>query len=283
MAATAMKATEAKLELPIEGMTCASCVRRVEKALSTMDGVQTADVNYALARATVTYDPVRTSPKVLAEAVASAGYVVPASESTIELGVIGMTCAACVRRVDKALRAVDGVRDANVNLVTHRATVTVDPSVTVDALASAIEKAGYEAIRDEMAKGAEDTRANAIEEAEDGEHRSLRRGFIVAAALTVPLLVVAMSHGLMAWTETSFGRWLQFALATPVILGPGRRFYRLAWAAATHRAADMNTLIAIGTAAAWLYSTVALVAPGLFPHATHGLVPHLYFEAAARC
>jgi len=276
-----MKATEAKLELPIEGMTCASCVRRVEKALSTMDGVQTADVNYALARATVTYDPVRTSPKVLAEAVASAGYVVPASESTIELGVIGMTCAACVRRVDKALRAVDGVRDANVNLVTHRATVTVDPSVTVDALASAIEKAGYEAIRDEMAKGAEDTRANAIEEAEDGEHRSLRRGFIVAAALTVPLLVVAMSHGLMAWTETSFGRWLQFALATPVILGPGRRFYRLAWAAATHRAADMNTLIAIGTAAAWLYSTVALVAPGLFPHATHGLVPHLYFEAAA--
>ncbi|CAN5750557.1 heavy metal translocating P-type ATPase [soil metagenome] len=281
MAATAMKATEAKLELPIEGMTCASCVRRVEKALSTMDGVQTADVNYALARATVTYDPVRTSPKVLAEAVTSAGYVVPASESTVELGVIGMTCAACVRRVDKALRAVDGVRDANVNLVTHRATVTVDPSVTVDALASAIEKAGYEAIRDDSAKGAEDTRANAIEEAEDREHRSLRRGFIVAAALTAPLLVVAMSHGLMAWTETSFGRWLQFALATPVILGPGRRFYSLAWAAAKHRAADMNTLVAIGTAAAWLYSTVALVAPGLFPHATHGLVPHLYFEAAA--
>src|SRR5688500_4236285 len=90
-----------------------------------------------------------------------------------------------------------------------------------------------------------------------------------------------MSHGLMAWTETTFGRWLQFALATPVIFGPGLRFFRLAWSAAKHRAADMNTLIAIGTAAAWIYSTVALVAPGLFPHAAHGRVPHLYFEAAA--
>ena len=281
MAATAMKATEAKLELPIEGMTCASCVRRVEKVLSATDGVQAADVNYALARATVTYDPARTSPKVLAEAVTSAGYDVPTSEDTIELGVIGMTCAACVRRVDKALRAVDGVRDANVNLVTHRATVTVGPSVSVDALAAAIEKAGYEAVRDDRTKGAEDARAKAIEDAEDREHRSLKRGFIVAAALTMPLLVVAMSHGLMAWTETAFGRWLQFALATPVVFGPGRRFFRLAWAAAKHRAADMNTLIAIGTAAAWIYSTVALVAPGLFPHAAHGLVPHLYFEAAA--
>src|SRR5688500_1333347 len=90
-----------------------------------------------------------------------------------------------------------------------------------------------------------------------------------------------MSHGLMAWTETTFGRWLQFALATPVIFGPGLRFFRLAWSAAKHRAADMNTLIAIGTAAAWIYSTVALVAPGLFPHAAHGRVPHLYFEAGA--
>lgn len=205
----------------------------------------------------------------------------PDDVRTVELGVIGMTCAACVRRVDKALRAVDGVRDSNVNLVTHRATVTVAAgAASVDALAAAIEKAGYEAVRDEGGKDG-DAQAEAIEDAEDREHRSLRRGFVVAAALTVPLLVVAMSHGLMAWTETTFGRWLQFALATPVVLGPGRRFFRLAWTAAKHRAADMNTLVAIGTSAAWIYSTVALVAPGLFPHAAHGRVPHLYFEAAA--
>ncbi|AKU94955.1 Lead, cadmium, zinc and mercury transporting ATPase [Labilithrix luteola] len=282
MVATATKTTDEKLELSIEGMTCASCVRRVEKALVATDGVSKADVNYALGRATVTYDPARSSRKVLADAVRDAGYEVPEVEKTVELGVIGMTCAACVKRVDKALRAVDGVRDANVNLVTHRATIKFDAATaSVDALAAAIEKAGYQAVRESGSEGASDDRAAAIEQAEDREHLELRRGFVFATALTVPLLVVAMSHGLMAWTETTFGRWLQFALATPVVLGPGRRFFRLAWAAAKHKAADMNTLIAIGTAAAWIYSTVALVAPGLFPHASHGLVPHLYFEAAA--
>lgn len=202
-------------------------------------------------------------------------------EHTVELGVIGMTCAACVRRVDKAVRAVEGVRDANVNLVTHRATITVDGSVPVDALAGAIEKAGYEAVRPNGTDDSDEARAKAIEEAEAREHRDLRRAFVLSVALSVPLLVVAMSHGVMAWTETTFGRWLQLALATPVVLGPGSRFFRLAWSAAKHRAADMNTLISIGTAAAWIYSTVAVVAPGLFPHASHGRLPHLYFEAAA--
>jgi Cu+-exporting ATPase len=282
MAATTTHTTEAKLDLPIEGMTCASCVRRVEKALSATDGVHMADVNYALGRATVTYDPARTSRKALADAVQDAGYQVPDAQKTVELGLLGMTCAACVRRVDKALRSVDGVRDANVNLVTHRATVTFDPATaSVDALAAAIEKAGYEVVRESGSADASNARATALEEAEDREHRDLHRGFVLAAALTAPLLVVAMSHGLMAWTETTFGRWLQFALATPVVLGPGRRFFRLAWSAAKHRAADMNTLIAIGTAAAWIYSTVALALPGLFPHASHGRIPHLYFEAAA--
>ncbi len=282
MAATAIKTTEARLELPVQGMTCASCVRRVERALSATDGVQAADVNYALGRATITYDPARTSPKALAEAVVGAGYEVPATDRTIELGVVGMTCAACVRRVEKSLRTVAGVREAQVNLVTHRATVTVDAdTASVDALEAAIEKAGYQAVRDEATKEVGQDRATALEEAEEREHRALRRGLVLSAALTVPLLIVAMSHGLMPWTETTFGRWLQFALATPVVFGPGRRFFRLAWAAAKHRAADMNTLVAVGTAAAWVYSTVALVAPGLFPHSAHGRVPHLYFEAAA--
>jgi P-type Cu+ transporter len=295
---------QARLELPVEGMTCASCVRRVERALTATSGVKTADVNYAVGRATITYDPGQTSPKALASAIIDAGYDVPEAAiepepkpTTVELGVLGMTCAACVRRVEKAIREVPGVREALVNLVTHRATVTFEPgrAASVDAIAAAIEKAGYEPVRDAVsaepvaggAGGAIEAsdpsaaRAAAIEQAEDREQRSLRRGFVFAAALTVPLLVVAMSHGLMAWTETTLGRWLQFALATPVVFGPGRRFFRLAWSAAKHRAADMNTLIAIGTSAAWIYSTVALVAPGLFPHAAHGRVPHLYFEAAA--
>ncbi len=288
MADATSKDTGAKLALAIEGMTCTSCVRRVERALSGADGVKAADVNFALGRATVTYDPNRISPAAIAEVVLDAGYDVssapPALTTSVDLGVIGMTCAACVRRVEKAIRLVAGVHEAQVNLVTHRATVTFDGDTTsVDAIAAAVEKAGYTPVRDEASTvtSSSGDRADASEEAEDREHRSMRRGFIVGAALTAPLLVVAMSHGLVAWTETTFGRWLQFALATPVVFGPGSRFFRLAWSAAKHRAADMNTLIAIGTAAAWIYSTVALVAPGLFPHASHGLVPHLYFEAAA--
>lgn len=123
--------------------------------------------------------------------------------------------------------------------------------------------------------------ARAIDDAEEGERRALARDLAVAAALTLPLLVIAMSHGLWPWTETTTGRWLQAALATPVVFGPGGRFFRLAWMAARHRAADMNTLVALGTGAAWTYSALALVAPGLFPHAEHGRVPQLYFEAAA--
>ncbi|MBS2012496.1 MAG: copper-translocating P-type ATPase [Deltaproteobacteria bacterium] len=200
---------------------------------------------------------------------------------TVELGVLGMTCAACVRRVDTALRAVDGVDDANVNLVTHRATVTVDGDVAIDALVRAIERAGYEAVRQDDAAGAHGSRAKTMADAEEREQRSQQRALVVALAFTVPLVFVSMSHGLFAWTETTFGRWLQLALATPVVFGPGLRFFRLAWSAAKHRAADMNTLVSIGAASAWIYSTVALVAPGLFPHAAHGRVPHLYFEAAA--
>jgi len=210
------------------------------------------------------------------------------NETTVDLGVVGMTCAACVRRVEKAALGVPGVREAHVNLVTSRATVTFDPAAaSLDAVENAIAKAGYEPVRGaaiDAAPAAEDAsavRARALDDAAAREQRTARRGFVVAAAFTVPLLVVAMSHGLVPWTETTGGRWLQFALATPVVFGPGRRFFRLAWSAARHRAADMNTLVAIGAGAAWGYSTVALVAPGVFPHAAHGRLPHLYFEAAA--
>lgn len=225
-----------------------------------------------------------------------------AVESTAELGVLGMTCAACVRRVEKGLKGVSGVREANVNLVTNRATVTFDPNATnLDALAAAVTKAGYEPVLEtpvtstegsteegssskaaqEIEAAPADERADRMERAEEEEQRKLRRDLAISVAFTAPLLVVAMSHGLWPWTESVAGRWLQFALATPVVFGPGRRFFRLAWTALRHRTADMNTLVAIGTSAAWIYSTVALAFPGLFPHAAHGVLPHLYFEASS--
>ncbi len=205
---------------------------------------------------------------------------------SIELSITGMTCAACVRRIEKAVRAVPGVDEATVNLVTQRASIRFDPSATdAGALAGAIEKAGYTVVDERMTASTVAARApskaDILAEAEEREQRSLRRDFILAAAFTLPLLVLAMSHGAIPGTGGTFGRWLQLALATPVVLGPGRRFLRLAWMALRHRTADMNTLISIGVLAAWGYSVVALTIPGAFPHADHGVVPHLYFEAAA--
>ncbi len=212
-------------------------------------------------------------------------------EARCELPVQGMSCASCVGRVERALKATPGVQDAHVNLITGRASVSYDPgTATPETLARAIEAAGYVVPRAHNVITAEPSvaprveagvRAEAQAQAEAHEQRTMRRDFIVAAALSGPLLVLAMSHGAIPGTDGLFGRWLQFGLATPVVFGPGRRFLRLAWAALRHRAADMNTLVSLGVLAAWGYSTLALVAPGLFPLAEHGMLPHLYFEAAA--
>ncbi len=193
--------------------------------------------------------------------------------TTLEIGVLGMTCAACVRRVEKAALRVDGVRDAQVNLVTHRATLAIEPGTDASTIAAAIAKAGYEPVLEADAK--------VLGDAEEREHAAMKRSFVFAAALTVPLLALGMSHGVWPWTESRPGRFLQLALAAPVVLGPGSMFFRKAWAGLRHRSADMNTLVALGSAAAFLYSTLALLVPSLFPHASHGQTPHVYFEAAA--
>ena len=224
---------------------------------------------------------------------ALAGAPARPSAPTTELPVQGMTCAACVRRIEKALRGAPGVEDATVNLVTRRATIAYDPQATSPAaLAQVIVAAGYDVPEipgPAPARGPETPRvradsaqrAAAMERADEEERGALRRDLGIAVALTAPLLVVAMSHGAIPGLGGAFGRWLQLALATPVVLGPGRRFFRQAWAALRHRAADMSTLVSLGTGAAWIYSTVAVVAPGLFPHAEHGHLPEIYFEAAA--
>lgn len=212
----------------------------------------------------------------------------------VDLPVVGMTCASCVGRVERAIRALPGVRTADVNLALAKASVTFAPGVaSAQEIAEAIRDAGYDvpaeaepaavATTDDGTRegAAAEARARAIEEATTREERGLRRDFLVALALSAPLLVLGMSHGAIPFAETQGGRWLQLALATPVVFGPGRRFFRLAWAALRHRAADMNTLVAMGTGSAWAYSTVAVVAPGLFPHAAHGAAPHVYFEASA--
>ncbi|HEX5726527.1 MAG TPA: heavy metal translocating P-type ATPase [Longimicrobiaceae bacterium] len=207
----------------------------------------------------------------------------PAGER-VDLPITGMTCAACARRVETRLAKAPGVRSAAVNLATARATVEYEPAATgIPELVKAVEDAGY-GVHQPPAAG--ESAADVQAEAAAAEYRGLRRRFWVAAALSLPVLVMAMSHGRIPWLDFPGSAWVQLALATPVVAWAGARFYRGAWAALRHRAADMNTLIAVGTGTAYLYSVAATLFPGFFvtgPHAAMaGMArPPVYFEAAA--
>ena len=217
----------------------------------------------------------------------------------------GMTCASCVNRIERYLNKVDGVETATVNLATERATVTADPSITVEQLIKAVEAAGYEArlVMDgapasaiagppgsvSSMPSATSGPARAATEGSEGTYQQrhladTRRRLIVGAVLTVPLLL-----GLATMTIAPFlphvlmDPWLQLAFATPVQFYAGWPFYKGAWKVLKHRASDMNTLIAVGTSAAYFYSLAAILFPGFFRAAgiaTGGALP-LYFDTAA--
>ncbi|MFT2720491.1 heavy metal translocating P-type ATPase [Deinococcus sp. A31D244] len=266
-------------------MTCASCSSRVERGLTKVSGVQQASVNLATERASVTFDPSRTSLTDLTARVREIGY--EPLTATADLSVQGMTCAACVGRVERALKKVDGVLDAQVNLATERAHVTYLPGRVTDSdLNAAVTRAGYSVLTgtDSGASSAPD-RAALEQAARDDHERSLERDLRVSAAFAVPLLLLAMLP--MMWMPlhmTLTGllgerglNVLMLLLATPVQFGPGRRFLRLGWNSLRHRSPDMNALVMIGTGAAYLYSLLVTLAPGVFPAGT----AHVYFEASA--
>ena len=202
----------------------------------------------------------------------------------VDLPLTGMTCAACARRIERRLSKTEGVAECNVNFATSRATVRYDPARTgVGQLVEAVKSIGYGATAPEDAAGRRDA-----EEAGRSERRDLARRFAVSAALTAPLLAVAMSHGRVPLFNVHWINWLQLALAAPVVFYGGRPFFRGAWAALRQRSADMNTLVATGTGAAFLYSLVATLAPRLVStsagagrHGHGGGAPPVYFEAAA--
>ncbi|UBV45286.1 heavy metal translocating P-type ATPase (plasmid) [Deinococcus taeanensis] len=270
------------IELGVQGMTCASCVGRVERGLKKVDGVESATVNLATERATVTYDPAVTTPQALLDKVKDVGYEPVLSH--IELGVQGMTCASCVGRVERALKKVDGVLGATVNLATERASIEYLPtSVSAGQLKAAIRGAGYDVLEEQAGLSREDQER----EARAQEVKHLQRQVLFSAVFAVPLLLIAMIPMLVPaaeeWLMTSFGHsvmgtlnWVMLALALPIQFGPGRRFYRLGWTSLRHRSPDMNALVMIGTSAAFLYSLIATVAPGLFPEGT----AHVYYEAS---
>ena len=265
--------------LPVEGMHCASCIGRIEAALGAVEGVADASANLATGRVQVSAQPgANVDQAALVGAIEKAGYRV--SAGTTELAVTGMTCASCVGRVERALQAVPGVESAAVNLATERATVR--GTAAAGALVDAIASAGYRASPIDAGAPAADDEAAARR---DAERRALGRDVLLAAALALPVFLLEMgTHlipGMHAWVDQAIGiqrSWvLQFVLTTLVLALPGRRFYTAGFPALLRLAPDMNSLVAVGTLAAYAYSVVATFAPGLLPAGT----VNVYYEAAA--
>jgi len=271
-------------ELSVEGMTCASCVGRVERALRKVPGVQEAVVNLATEKASLTMADPAQAAAILPQAVAAiekAGYAVPAQSVDLQVG--GMTCASCVGRVERALKKVPGVQDAVVNLATERASVQLQGSVDVSSLIAAIEKAGYEAqpVLHNVAATGEDAAA----QRQAQERESLKRSLIFATVFALPVFLLEMGGHMVPafhhWIAGSIGTqnswYIQFALTAVVLFGPGRRFFDKGVPALLRAAPDMNSLVAVGTSAAFAYSVVATFVPQWLPAGT----VNVYFEAAA--
>jgi P-type Cu+ transporter len=243
-------------ELAVSGMTCASCVMRVEKKLKRVPGVADAAVNLATERATVTFDRTQTDTTALVKAVESAGYGATVNEQdellTVDLAVTGMTCASCVRRVERALTKVPGVEMASVNLATERASVTLGGQATINDLLTAVENAGYHGQPLVTEEGeSEDTEA--IEERRRQRDMRIRFGKLaLGIGLTIPILYIAMFHMDLRYRDY----WL-FALTAPVWLVVGWDFHRSALKNARHGAVNMDTLVSVGGSIAFVYSVVA--------------------------
>ncbi|OYW35006.1 MAG: copper-translocating P-type ATPase [Rhizobiales bacterium 24-66-13] len=260
-------------------MTCASCVGRVEKALKALPGVTRVSVNLATERAEVDFSA-QPDPVAVVGAVETAGYEV--GSETAELVVEGMSCASCVGRVEKVLKALPGVLDASVNLATEKARIRyLDNSVSASDMIAAVVSAGYGSRLVTNGAVAEDREAARRER----DMRSLRNALLLAAVLTVPVVVLEMGSHLVPaihiWVMETIGQqgnwYLQFALTTLVLFVPGLRFFIKGVPALLRGRPDMNTLVSLGTGAAWAYSVVATFAPHLLPEGTH----NVYYEAAA--
>ena len=263
--------------LPIGGMSCASCAARIEKGLRNLSGIKEANVNLATEKAVVTYDPQVLNEEGLIRTIEDLGYKVPLPENKSEKMVIsvgGMTCAACGRKVEKALAALDGVSEASVNLATEKATVLYQPGLLEKAdFRKVIEDLGYEV------RGFDEILADQERQARAEEIRRQKRKFVFSACLTAAAFIGSFPEWFPWWPKVLREPITLFILTTPVQFWAGWQFYRGFWSALKHRTSDMNTLIAVGTSAAYVYSTVVTFFPGVFR--AYGLELGVYYDTAA--
>jgi Cu+-exporting ATPase len=272
-----------KISIKIGGMTCASCVNHVEKALSKIPGVISANINLATEKATVDYVKGETSMSEFKQAVKEAGYQILETEENvtkkISFAVSGMTCASCVSHIEKALKGLNGVNSVNVNLATEKATVEYNPiKVGMVDFRKSVVGAGY-AISAEIADETS-VEHDAFTGAARHEARIIRNKLIVSGIIGIYMLIIMISEltgG--AWLPSFLGnKYLLWALATPVQFWAGWQFYKGFWGGLKHRIANMNTLIAVGTSVAYIYSIAAILFPDFI--AAGGRGTHVYFDTA---
>ena len=269
-----------QITLPVIGMTCANCVASVERNSKKAEGVTDSVVNFASEKVTVTYDPAVTTVQDVTtdviNRVKKAGYQIPTA--TLELPVIGMTCANCANTIERSLKKVDGVIDASVNFANERASVTYAPGATSkDILVAAVRKAGY----DVVITDAEDEIEDAEAAARAAEIRHQWQRLIIGAIFTIPLVIWTMARDfnlLGMWSHAVWVNWVFLVLATPVQFYVGWDYYTGAYKALRNGSANMDVLVAMGTTVAYAYSTVVLIAT-TFGNELFGT--HVYYETAA--
>ncbi|MDU9690296.1 heavy metal translocating P-type ATPase [Priestia aryabhattai] len=259
--------------LQITGMTCAACSNRIEKGLKKIEGVKEANVNLALERSTIIFDPSKTSPQAFEEKIEKLGYGVVSEKA--EFAITGMTCAACSTRIEKGLNKLEGVTKASVNLALETASVEYSPSqIAPQDITQRVEKLGYGA----KLKSEEKEEEQSYREKELSKQKGK---FWFSLILSVPLLWAMVSH----FTFTSFiplphmlmNPWVQLALATPVQFVVGKQFYVGAFKALRNKSANMDVLVALGTSAAYFYSLYSsLKSLGSSTHTAQ-----LYYETSA--
>lgn len=274
-----------KDSLKILGMTCAACAKASERAVKKLEGVTEAAVNFSTEKLSVAYDEEKVSLQDIKEAINKAGYepLEEKHEKEVSIPVQGMTCAACAKAIERALGKADGVAGVSVNFATEKAVVTYDPSrIRISEIKQVIAKAGYKALEIESKNAVDEDKAR-----KEKEIRTLWMKFIVSALFTVPLLYIAMGP-MIWWLRWPIPKWLnpmqfpltyalvQIVLVTPVIIA-GYRFYTVGFKAILRRSPNMDSLIAMGTSAAILYSLYSTYRISIGEFVS---VNDMYFETA---
>jgi len=271
-----------KVTFAVNGMTCASCVKRIEEGLRETTGVSKANVNFASQKAIVEYDGESINAKSLQDKINDLGYEAlidtsGSDQGKITISVGGMTCAACVRRVENALNSVDGVLETSVNLATGRATVIHSAKWGgLTELEKVVTENGYEYLGELKASLADPIEASRVKEL-----RELKLKVTCGAILSVIIFMGSMQHwfGFLHFIPRQIMLWAMFILTAPAVFWVGSRFFIGAYKALLQKTSDMNTLVAVGAFSAYAYSTAATFFPQLFT--TSGLMPHVYYDGAA--